>query len=221
MSTPSPLPQFKDPQLLEQALTHTSYAYENNLVAVNNQRLEFLGDAVVDFVVGEMLYHCYAQMAEGELTRRRSMLVDETNLARLANQINLGEKLKLGKGTDLSGGRRSPSILSDAFEAVIGAYYLDSGFAAVKIYLEGLFAPILETTRVVNSKSMFQQWVLGNISSNPPEYRIIAESGPAHNKHFTAEVVVDGKSYGVGSGHKKQEAEKQAAEAALRQVGLL
>jgi ribonuclease-3 len=89
----------------------------------------------------------------------------------------------------------------------------------VKAYIETLFAPILETTKAVNSKSMFQQWVLGNISSNPPEYRIIAESGPAHDKHFTAEVFVDGKSYGTGSGHKKQEAEKQAAEAALRQVG--
>jgi ribonuclease-3 len=127
----------------------------------------------------------------------------------------------LGKGTDLSGGRRSPSILSDAFEAIIGAYYLDSGFEAVKAYIETLFAPILETTKVVNSKSMFQQWVLGNISSNPPEYRIIAESGPAHDKHFTAEVLVDGKSYGTGSGRKKQEAEKQAAEAALRQVGAI
>jgi ribonuclease-3 len=217
----SPLPNFQNPQLLAQALTHTSYAYEHNVAELNNQRLEFLGDAVVDFVVGEMLYHRYDQMAEGELTRRRSMLVDEKNLAKLAVQINLGEQLKLGKGTDLSGGRRSPSILSDAFEAVIGAYYLDSGFEAVKKYIEELFSPILETTKVVNSKSLFQQWVLGSISTNPPEYRIIAESGPAHHKHFTAEVLVDGKPYGSGSGAKKQEAEKQAAEAALRQVGLL
>jgi ribonuclease-3 len=221
----SQLPQFQTPDLLTQALTHTSFCKENPQVCLeDNQRLEFLGDAVLGFLVGALLYHLYPDLPEGELTRRRSVLVNQKGLAELANQLKLGDRLRLGRGVEKDQGRQNPSILSDAFEAVIGAYFLDSGIEAVQQFVEDLFRPLAESLGdqpgiVVDAKSQFQQWALAHLGNQNPQYRIVAESGPDHAKTFTAEVLVGDHVFGRGSDRSKRTAEKRAAEAALQAVG--
>jgi ribonuclease-3 len=189
---------------------------------LSNQRLEFLGDAVLGFTVGVILYHLYPGVSEGELTRRRSTLVDQPRLAAFAVALSLGDRIRMGKGVETDRGRQNPSILSDTFEAVIGAYFLDSGIDAVQAYIEELFLPVIysiETLHpMVDAKSLFQQWALAHLGNQNPTYRIVAETGPDHAKMFTVEVLVGDRVFGQGSDRSKRAAEKRAAEDALKRV---
>ncbi len=217
------LPKFKKDSLLQQALTHRSHVNENPGVE-DNERLEFLGDAVLNFVSGNFLFWRYPDQAEGKLTALRSQLVDQTQLAKFAIALDLGSQMRLGKGADQDGGRTNPNLLSSAFEAVIGAYFLDcNDVARVQQYVEPFFESVCDrqtATATINFKSQFQEWALANGSDNP-QYVILSESGPDHDKKFLAEVQVSGKAYGRGVGNKKQEAEKNAAKAALEKLGLM
>lgn len=224
------LPIIKDETLRLQALTHRSYVNEHPDAGEHNERLEFLGDAVLGFVVGELLYQRYPEMSEAQLTRLRSKLVDEKQLGKFATQLGIGELMRLGKGAIKEGGRENPSLLSDTFEAYIAAYFLESGIEAVREYVQPLFTAVADSIvfpqsdadpkSLIDSKGQFQQWALAKFVQNP-EYFIIDESGPDHAKEFTAEVRVNGKVYGVGKGRRKQDAEKHAAEVALKKVGLV
>lgn len=224
------LPTIKDEKLRLCALTHRSYFNEHPEVGEHNERLEFLGDAVLGFLVGEFLYKRYPQMNEAEMTRMRSNLVDEKQLAKFATELGMGEIIRLGKGAVKEGGRQNPSLLSDTFEAYIGAYFLESGIDKVRDFVKLLFAAVAEnlissesnakSKNLVDSKSRFQQWALEKFVKNP-EYVIISESGPDHAKEFIAQVRVNGTVYGVGKGRRKQDATKRAAEAALKKVGLV
>ena len=222
------LPPIKDSSLRQLALTHRSYANENPNSLGHNERLEFLGDAVLGFLVGEMLYKMYPKMNEAELTRLRSRLVDETQLSKIGAKMGLGKIMNLGKGTEKSNGRSNPSLLNDTFEAIIGAYFLDSGIVAVGKYVQPLFKAIAEdlVTELANSdknsfidtKNNFQQWALAEYKEIP-QYKIINESPlPNNAKEFTAQVSVHGIVYGTGKGKRKKEAEKQAARNALQKV---
>ena len=221
------LPQIKNQSLRELALTHRSYANEHPEVLGHNERLEFLGDAVLGFLVGELLYRNYPQMSEAELTRLRSRLVDEEQLGKLGALMNLGELMRLGKGAAKDNGRTNPSLLNDTFEAMIGAYFLDQGIEVVAAYVQTIFRSLAEQLvkeqrnsprkTFIDSKNKFQQWALAKYHE-PPTYKIIKESGPDHAKEFTAQVLVQGIVYGTGTGKRKQEAEKAAAGAALKEI---
>lgn len=222
------LPRIKNQELKLRALTHRSYINENPQEGEDNERLEFLGDAVLGFLVGELLYSRYPQMSEAQLTRLRSALVDEKQLASFARQLELGKLMRLGKGAIKDGGRENPSLLCDTFEALIGAYLMDSNISSVRAYVKGLFEPEADTMvnrtkkkpkNLVDPKNLFQQWALKTYLQNP-EYRIVRESGLEHSKEFTAEVWVKGKAYGRGKGRRKQDAQKNAAEDALKKLGL-
>ncbi|MGE5659600.1 MAG: ribonuclease III [Actinomycetota bacterium] len=224
------IPEFKDETLFQQALTHRSYVNENPNVGEHNERLEFLGDAVLGYLVGEILYKRYEDLSEAQLTRLRSALVDQKQLAKFAQELGIGPLMRLGKGAEKDKGRENPSLLCDTFEAMIGAYYLDSTITPVRAFVRKLFIPVADRIvfpqadanpqELVDSKNRFQQWALAQFHQNP-EYAIVDEEGPDHAKEFTAEVYVNSKMYGVGRGRRKQDAEKLAAEAALRKVGLV
>jgi ribonuclease III len=220
------LPRFRNQSLFEQAMTHRSYAHEHPKAPLHNERLEFLGDAVLNFLSGEFLYRQFPTRPEGDLTALRAALVDERQLAMFAEWLGIGQQLRLGNGAERDGGRQNPNLLSSAFEAMIGAYFLDAGsdVAAVRAYMEPLFAAVAHqlviTASTVNYKSRFQEWALAQFAEIP-RYTITAQSGPAHAKAFTAVVTVQGQVYGQGQGRRKQDAEKAAAKAALQQLGLL
>lgn len=219
------LPPIRDRTLLDLALTHRSYANEHPEVTEHNERLEFLGDAILGFLVGEMLYRLYPEMNEAQLTRLRSRLVDETQLSQVGAKMNLGAMMRLGNGAAKENGRNNPSLLNDTFEAIIGAYYLDGGITAVATYISPLFQPIARqlvdeldnSQSFIDSKNRFQQWALARYKE-VPQYQIIAESGTDNAKEFTAQVSIKGTVYGTGKGHRKKEAQKQAAIAALQQL---
>ncbi len=218
------LPCFSDQSLLRRALTHRSYFNEHPEEGEDNERLEFLGDALLGFLVGELIYGRYPKLSEGQLTSLRSELVREKQLVKFATELGIGKQLRLGKGTIQDGGRQNPSLLSDAFEAIIGAYFLDSGIDKVREFVEPLFIPVADdivlAQSALNSKSMFQEWALGKYGEIP-QYFLIKESGPDHAKVYTTEVRLKGKLYGTGMGRSKQAAEKSAAQNALKKVGLL
>ncbi|MGK7922720.1 MAG: ribonuclease III [Trichodesmium sp.] len=229
------IPEFKNQELLKQALTHRSYLNENSGDEEDNETLEFLGDAVLGFLIGELLYKKYKEDQDfkpKELTRLRSLLVDEKQLAKFAVQLGIGEKMRLGKGAEKDGGRENPALLSDTFEAIIGAYFLDSTLRKARPFVWNLFKPVVNDiifpdsddnsppNDLVDTKGKFQQWALAEFGENP-KYESNNGEGPDHAKIFTAEVRVRGKLYGVGKGHRKQEAEKRAAEKALKKVGLI
>lgn len=222
------LPPFKNQALLNQALTHRSYINEHPNAADHNERLEFLGDAVLNFLSGEFLFKRYPHKPEGELTALRSALVDETQLAQFAIALAINQPgiMRLGRGAERDGGRQNPNLLSSVFEAVIGAYFLDSDsdIEKVRSYVLTLFEAVVDdlviTTPNVNFKSRFQEWALAHVGENP-QYRLISQNGPDHNRQFTSEVQVAGQPYGMGTGRKKQDAEKAAAKAALEKLGLL
>jgi ribonuclease-3 len=223
----SELPKFKNPSLLDQALTHRSYVNEHPEVGEDNERLEFLGDAVLGFLIGDFLYKNYPDMSEAQLTRMRSALVEEKQLATLARELKLGSKMRLGQGAIKDGARDNPSLLCDTFEAIIGAYYLDSNITSVRAYIRRLFTPVVQSIvlpqvdenpkHLIDPKNRFQQWALDKSGKNP-EYVIVKESGPDHAKEFKAEVRVNGKVFGSGIGRRKQDAEKNAAENALKKL---
>lgn len=208
---------FARDELMNMALTHPSYAQEKN-TASNNQRLEFLGDAVLNLVVAEYLYIHYAKRAEGELTKIRARVVCEEALAIFARKINLGTYLMLGKGEEMSGGRQRKSILADAVEAVIGAIYLEQGFESARSFiLKHLEMFIEETARgdYYDYKSKLQEIVQGKDKENV-SYAIIEESGPAHAKTFMAGVFYREKLLAAGEGKSKKEAEQKAAQKVLQ-----
>jgi ribonuclease-3 len=213
------LPTFKDPSLLRRALTHRSFANEHPAEALeDNERLEFLGDAVLDFVVAAFLYHRFPEMREGRLTSLRAALVRTETLAALAADYGIDRELRLGRGEEESGGRARAPNLCGAFEAVIGALYLDQGFEGVRAWVEPLLAPAIE--RVLraeldkDARSLLQEWSQAHLGKTPV-YRIVSAEGPDHAKAFTMQVTMGGEVYGEGSGRSKQLAAQAAAEAAL------
>lgn len=220
------VPEFKDNSLLNLARTHRSYVNERlEAGEEHNERLEFLGDAILGFLSGEFLYRRHPEMGEDELTRRRAAFVDEKQLAWFARKLRIGALMRLGRGAELDGGRENDSLLSSTFEAIVGAYYLDSGIEAVREFVEPLFKSVPENVVVTRStidfKNRFQEWVQASIGPVQPKYEMIKRSGPDHAPEFTVEVQVQGKVYGVGKGRSKKEAEKRAAEEALKDLGEL
>ena len=216
------LPTFSDTHLWQLAITHKSYAKEHE--CEDNERLEFLGDAILTFLSGEYLYQRYPDRPEGELTPLRAALVDENQLSHFASQLQLAKYLRLSRGAENSDSRSSKRVLCSTFEALIGAYFLDSNqdMDVLRAYVTPMFDSVSdtvsETAIQINYKSRFQTWSLEQLGE-VPSYEIIAATGPDHAKEFTAEVRVKGLLYGRGKGRRKQDAEKQAAKAALKKVG--
>jgi ribonuclease-3 len=214
--------QFNDSSLLLRALTHRSYLNEHpDLALEDNQRLEFLGDAVLDFVTGAWLYHHFPELQEGRLTSLRSALVRTPTLAQFARQIKLGLYLRLGKGEEESGGHERDANLCDAFEALVGALYLDGGLLVVEKFIHPLLQEeadhILTAELDRDPKSRFQEWSQAELGITP-RYRTIKATGPDHARTFTIAVYVGEEAYGEGQGRSKQTAAQAAAEAALERA---
>jgi len=211
-----------DLHLLELAFTHSSHAYERKKDGAHNERLEFLGDAVLDFVVGEYLYLSYPHFSEGELTKARAAIVCEETLAACSRRLGIGHYLLMGKGEELSGGRQRSSILADAFEAVLGAIYGDAGFAAAKDFvLRQLEQDLVQGAAGLQRKDHKTQ-LQEVLQRNGPAkilYQVIDEQGPDHDKSFAVKVECDGKTLGQGTGKSKKEAEQDAAQQALAALG--
>ena len=211
---------FKNKQLLKNALTHSSYANENRASKCpDNERLEFLGDSILGFVIADALYQQFPDKPEGELTRIRADLVCEGNLARVAAMIHLGDALLLGHGEANSGGRKRDSIVSDAMESVLAAVYLDGGFDAAKaIILRLILGDVPEDKpRVTDYKTLFQELVQ-QTKNQAIHYVLVGESGPDHDKHFKMEAILNGKIVGKGSGSSKKRAEQEAARDAIEHL---
>ncbi len=207
---------FNNEELMSMALIHPSYAQERSALS-NNQRLEFLGDAVLDFVVAEFLYRRFTDKAEGDLTQIRARVVCEKALVEMANRIDIGKYLLLGRGEDMSGGRKRKSILADTVEAVIGAIYLDQGLQCAQDFVLKHLQPVIVQTALGNYqdyKSRLQEIVQARSKENV-SYEIISENGPAHAKTFEAGVFFKGELLARGQGKSKKEAEQDAAEKAL------
>jgi ribonuclease-3 len=208
-----------DPELLHRALTHRSFAYENGGLPTN-ERLEFLGDSVLGVVVTEALYRTHPDLSEGRLAKLRAAVVNARALAEVARTLGLGEHLLLGRGEESTGGRDKSSILSDAVEALIGAVYIDKGFVAAGEVVHHLFDPLMRAAAALGAgldwKTSLQE-LSADMGLGVPEY-MIEDTGPDHEKTFTARVRVGGGTYGHGTGRSKKEAEQQAAETAWRTI---
>ena len=214
--------RFADQALLQEALVHRSFLNENpDSLARSNERLEFLGDALLDLIVGEYLYRYFPDMDEGRLTTLRAALIKAESLAGFAQQLRLGDYLYLSHGEDDSGGRSRVGLLSDAFEALIAAIYLDSGLGVVREFLMGFIEP--ETARILEGgldrdyKSQLQEWAQREFQVTPV-YRTVVERGPDHAKEFTVEVLIGDSVYGRGEGPSKQAAGRRAAQQALEEI---
>jgi len=213
---------FKDPSLLEQALVHSSYVNENPGVAsASNERLEFLGDAILGSVIAEKLYQDLPSFSEGEMTKLRATLVRRDTLARVARAIGLGDYLYLGKGEEASGGRRKPVNLAGALEAVTAAIYLDQGAVTAKDFILRLFnrelQKVVSRGAEVNYKPQLQELIQAR-EQQTPAYYVIEARGPDHDRKFTVEVRVGDTVLGRGSGRSKKEAETEAARSALERL---
>ena len=209
--------KFKNPELLETALTHTSYANESRTPVKHNERLEFLGDSVLSVVVADYLFH-QSGRPEGELTRMRASLVSEDALFQFAQEIQLGEYLRLGHGEDLGGGRSRPSVVSDAFEAVIAALYLDGGMEAARNFI----LPFI--TEGKHAEADYKTRLQEIVQQNPEErlsYVVESESGPDHDKHFVVAVRFNSDRVARGEGRSKKAAEQCAAKEALKLLGVI
>ncbi len=210
---------FKDKALLKRALTHSSYANETG-TGLDNERLEFLGDSVLGFITAEYLFKLYRDKAEGELTKKRANAVCEKTLFEYAEKINLGDMILLGRGEEHTGGRHRPSVVSDAFEALIAAIYLDGGIEEAEKFV----LPFIETS--VEQKPIFKDYkstLQEVLQQNPTEhfeYIVVGESGPDHNKEFVVEIHMNSNVIGRGKGSSKKKAEQQAAKSALELMGL-
>ena len=210
---------FKDKELIKIALTHSSYANENKQRR-NNERLEFLGDSVLGFVTAEYLFNEYKSRPEGELTKLRAAVVCEKSLFKFAEKISLGSFIYMGKGEENTGGRNRPSIVSDAFEAVIAAMYLDGGIEVVKDYILSFISEAVKReASFKDNKSLFQEIIQRNKGSII-SYEEIGETGPDHEKVFRFVVKVNGEIVGTGEGRSKKEAEQAAAGDALEKIGV-
>lgn len=209
---------FHDRALLENALTHSSFANENHSPDGSNERLEFLGDSILGMVTAEFLYRTHPDLPEGDLTRTRAALVCEESLVEVADRLELGKFLRLGRGEAAGGGRERPSIRADAVEAVLAAVYLDGGLAeARKIVQRFILARETEKAVTRDYKTALQELVQRE-SGQVLAYRLIGQSGPDHAKVFTVEVDLNGKAVGRGTGHSKKEAEQMAARSAVEML---
>jgi ribonuclease-3 len=210
---------FSQPDLLEQALVHSSFINENPASAINhNERLEFLGDAVLDFIVADRLYRDFSGLTEGEMTKARATLVRRDTLASVASNIRLGDFLFMGKGEESTGGRSKVPNLAGALEAVIAAIYLDQGVETAAGVVNKLLAEewrkLVSQGVGIDYKSKLQE-LSQSIHQAAPLYRLVSETGPDHDKVFTVEVIIDGKPMGSGTGKSKKLAETEAARVAL------
>ena len=221
---------FHDVELLRRAVTHSSFSNETgarNHHLLCNERLEFLGDTVLSLITSEYLYQSFPELPEGDLTRMRAAIVCESALADFAGKIGLGDFLLLGKGERQSGGARKPAVIADAFEAILAAIYLDAGgMQALQIVSDFLLPFIRQAVATLpdlggyhaDSKSRLQEFVQKD--KGTPEYRLVSEHGPDHNKTFGVEVYLDSNCIGRGQGHSKKSAEQAAAKAALVLFGI-
>ena len=210
---------FKDINILKQAVTHRSFANENRGRNIrDNERLEFLGDAILDLIISRYLFDKYPIMPEGDLSKIRASIVCEGSLARIARQMNLGQYIFLGKGEEMSGGRERPSILADAFEAVTGALLVDSGYMESQQFLE---RTLIKSVNHLSSKDLYTDYktllqeVIQKESTIPLQYEVLEETGPDHDKDFFVAVYHGQKQLGKGNGKSKKEAEQEAAKKAL------
>ena len=212
---------FHNPELLTEAMTHSSYAHEQHKGMKYNERLEFLGDAVLSIVVSDYIYKHCPELPEGEPTKLRASLVCEKSLCDFAKQIDLGSYLRLSNGERRNGGAKRPSIVSDAFEALIAAIYLDGGMEAARKHILRFVIPEIEQHKNHSFKD-YKTALQEIIQKNPGEkleYRLIGSSGPDHDKHFKVEVCLNSNVIGKGGGRSKKEAEQQAAREALELMG--
>lgn len=214
--------QFKNPALLNEALTHSSYANEHKSQHIKyNERLEFLGDSVLSIVVSDYIYKNCPELPEGELTKLRATLVCEKSLYEFAKKIDLGKYLILSKGERNNGGTDRPSILSDAFEALIAAIYIDGGIAPASKHILNFVIPAIKNSKKkkINDYKTTLQEIIQKNPGEKLEYVLVRESGPDHNKHFVVEVHLNSNVIGKGGGRSKKEAEQQAAREALELMG--
>jgi ribonuclease-3 len=214
---------FRDRFLLKRALSHRSFCHEDDECVDSNERLEFLGDAVLGLVVTDELFRKFPDASEGELTRAKSILVSRERLAAQARAIGLGDFILLGGGEDRSGGRQRKSILADTYEALLGALYLDAGLEKVRVFIKKNL--LRNVGSLVGDKfhNNFKSWLLEYIQAQggkSPEYRVKDEQGPDHRKEFTVEVRVRNRVLGTGRGFSKKEAEQDAAKKAIESLGL-
>ncbi len=211
--------RFADLGLLDNALTHRSFVNENSTSPCkDNERLEFMGDAVLELTVSDMLMKKFSDLAEGELSKLRASLVNEQPLAKLALSFRIGELLLLGKGEEATGGRTKPSLLANALESVIAAMYLDGGFDRTAAFVGRLFNPLIETgaaAAVYRDYKTTAQEICQNLFKELPRYTVISETGPDHEKRFETSLVVGERILATGTGRSKKEAEQQAAKKAL------
>ena len=208
---------FKNQELLEQAFTHKSWVNENQNKRESNERLEFLGDAILEFIVSKEIYLTFPDKEEGYLTALRSNLVNTKNLAHIAEKLGIGERIYLSRGEEEGGGRKNPSLLADTLEAVIGALFLDQGMDVVYEFVKKhLLSEVPEkiSKPLKDAKSRFQEYVQSQ-GHPTPLYKVIKASGPDHNKKFIVEVLVSGKPKGRGTGKNKNSAAQAAAKSAL------
>ncbi|MCL1883585.1 MAG: ribonuclease III [Defluviitaleaceae bacterium] len=212
--------EFSRHTLLKHAVTHASFVHEQKLdQSDSNERLEFLGDAVLELCISDLLYHRYPDMAEGEMTKKRAALVCEQTLARLARRLSLGTFILLGQGEASEGGREKDSILSDALESVLGAIFLDGGIEEARALIFRLYEPIIDkaSRQAKDYKSTLQEYLQKN-SNETATYSIINEDGPPHKRTFVAQALHKGKPLGTGKGGSKKIAEQEAAKAALKDL---
>lgn len=212
---------FKNKNLLHEALSHSSYANECKKGRNSNERLEFLGDSVLSIVISEHLFNHFKHLPEGDLTKIRASLVCEKALFEFSKQISLGEFILLGKGEENTGGRTRPSIVSDAFEAVIAAVFLDGGMESAREYVLGFIPKDLDKNsakKLQDYKTILQEIIQRN-PEEKVEYVLRSQSGPDHDRHFVVEVCLNTNIIGHGEGHSKKQAEQQAAKEALRLMG--
>ncbi|OIJ13197.1 ribonuclease III [Anaerobacillus alkalilacustris] len=213
--------QFDNEKLIIQAFTHSSYVNEHRIRPFDdNERLEFLGDAVLELAVSQYLFKKFETMSEGEMTKLRAAIVCEPSLAKFATYLNFGEIVLLGKGEEMTGGRERPALLADVFESFVGALYLDQGLEAVYHFLSVTIYPKIDEgafSHMMDFKSQLQEFIqrdgLGAI-----QYQIVQERGPAHAREFVSEVILNETKLGVGVGRSKKEAEQQAAQKALEKL---
>lgn len=216
------LPKFNNQKLFTQAFTHRSYLNESKETTESNERLEFLGDSILSFVVSQHVYKTYPEFNEGMLTNLRSLLVNTKSLASVAKTLDFGKYLMLSKGEEDSKGRENQSLLADCFEAYVGALYLDQGIEKVSEFLLETLIPkaeeIIQKKTFKDPKSILQEFVQAR-KQNSPLYKVLAEEGPAHSKIFTIGVYVGDQLLGTGKGKSKQIAQEDAAEQALEKLG--
>ena len=213
---------YKDPGILQHALTHSSYSNENKMgKEQSNERLEFLGDSVLSIVVSEYLYKNHTGLTEGELTKKRAAIVCEASLVKCSNKLNIGDYLLLGKGEELTGGRTRISILSDAFEAIIGSIYLDGGMEMASGFIHMMLDEQMKASgkqaSFIDYKTRLQEKIQKD-TGKKVHYELLEEKGPDHNKQFVVRVIIGDEPAGTGEGRSKKEAEQNAAALALKSL---